>query len=135
MGHSTHIRIGGVRIRLNAGGTLRDPAEGLEYIARCNLRALQADPKLREEALRRVLSPPCSARGYVQRASFYQSKGDDERALATYRRAVQLDRASAEAQLGIALNSGIGVEDLWAVAKDVAALAFAHRGCGLCFDI
>ena len=67
MGHSTHIRIGGVRIRLNAGGTLRDPAEGLEYIARCNLRALQADPKLREEALRRVLSPPCSARCYVQR--------------------------------------------------------------------
>lgn len=67
MAHATHIRLGGVRIGLQAGGTIRDPAEGLEFLARANLRALCTDAKLREEALRRVLSPPCGARCYVQR--------------------------------------------------------------------
>ncbi len=67
MGNATHIRIGGARIALQAGETIADPCEGLEFLARTNLRALQRDPVLRAEALRRVLSPPCAARCYVQR--------------------------------------------------------------------
>ncbi len=63
--HGTHIRIGGVRIGLRAGGQIRDAAELLEGITRINLRALRDDPSLREDAIRRVLSPPCPVRCYV----------------------------------------------------------------------
>src|SRR6185436_14868943 len=66
MAAGTHIRIGGTRIELRSGGTLRDAAEGIEWLGRTNLRALQRDPKLREEAIRRVMSPSCAERCYVR---------------------------------------------------------------------
>lgn len=66
MAHATHIRIGGVRIDLQAGGSIGDAADLLEGVARINLRALRDDPRLRDEALRRMLSPPCETRCYVR---------------------------------------------------------------------
>lgn len=67
MAHKTHMRVGGTRIELNAGGSIHDPCEGIEFLTRCTLRSLVADEALRAEALRRVLSPPCGSRCYVQR--------------------------------------------------------------------
>lgn len=65
MSGGTHIRIGGVRIDFRSGGSLAGAAEHLSVLARDNIRAFQADPRLREEAIRRVLSPPCPVRCYV----------------------------------------------------------------------
>lgn len=53
----THIRIGGTRIGLHSNGGLTDAAELLVGLARANVRALRDDPDLRQETLRRVLSP------------------------------------------------------------------------------
>lgn len=61
----THIRLGGHRIDLRAGNSIDDFAVLLEGIARINLLALREDPRLREEAFRRVNSPPCGTRCYV----------------------------------------------------------------------
>lgn len=62
---STQIRIGGVRIGLRAGAQILDACEVLEAITRINLRALRDDADLRDDAMRRVLSPPCVDRCYV----------------------------------------------------------------------
>lgn len=64
-GDERHIRLYGRRISLRAGRSIRDAAEILEGITRVNIRALRDDPALREEAMRRVLSPPCQTRCYV----------------------------------------------------------------------
>lgn len=61
----TQLRIGGVRIGLNAGQSILDAADLLAGVARVNLRALRDDPKLRADAVGRVLSPPCATRCYV----------------------------------------------------------------------
>lgn len=66
MAPRTHLRIGGTRIALGAGGTIRDAADLLETVTRANLRALRDDPTLREEAVRRVCSPSCADRCYVR---------------------------------------------------------------------
>lgn len=61
----THIRLGAHRIDLQAGNSIADFAELLAGITRANIRALRDDPVLREEAFRRVNSPPCPDRCYV----------------------------------------------------------------------
>lgn len=65
MKHDLVVRLGGARIAVNPG-SLKAAAEVLEVIARDNLRAFLDDPKLRDEAIRRILSPPCPTRCYVQ---------------------------------------------------------------------
>ncbi len=63
----THIRIGGVRIDLRFSGTIKDAADLLGGVTRASLRSIIADPVLREEAIRRVLSPPCAVRCFVSK--------------------------------------------------------------------
>lgn len=65
MGATPHIRFGGVRIDYRAGGHIRDFADLLMAMTRGNLRAMLDDPAVREEALRRVQTPPCRERCYV----------------------------------------------------------------------
>lgn len=65
MGGGTHIRLGGMRYELRAGGSIHDPCELLASIARGNLRAFIDDPRLRAEIIRRVMSPPCAVRCHV----------------------------------------------------------------------
>lgn len=56
-----------MRLAVKTAGSLIDAAELLEAIARANLRAYLDDERLRDEAVRRILSPPCPSRCYVQR--------------------------------------------------------------------
>lgn len=65
MRHGLLVRLGGARLAVSPG-SLIDAAEVLEAIARANLRAFLDDARLRDEAVRRVLSPPCPSRCYVQ---------------------------------------------------------------------
>ena len=65
MGDGTHIKLGAGRIGLQAGASIQDAADLLAVIAGINRRALQADPDMRADAIRRVLSPPCPDRCYV----------------------------------------------------------------------
>ena len=65
MSATPHIRLGGVRIDIRAGGHIRDFADLLMALTRGNLRALIDDPIVRQEAIRRVQSPPCPVRCYV----------------------------------------------------------------------
>jgi len=53
----THVRLGGTRIDLRSTGTLGDAADLLAGLGRANVRAIRSDAALREEALRRALSP------------------------------------------------------------------------------
>lgn len=63
----THLRLGGHRIDLRAGGSLQDFADLLAAMTRGNIRAFRDDPSLRAEMVRRVMSPPCASRCYVSR--------------------------------------------------------------------
>jgi hypothetical protein len=65
MAGATHIRLGGIRYELRAGGSISDPCEILAAITRGNLRAYLEDPRIRAEVLRRLQSPPCPVRCYV----------------------------------------------------------------------
>ena len=116
MGDGTHIRIGGTRIALRAGSTLRDAAGFLSDLCGVNIRAIRDTPRLREEALRRVLSPPCASRCYVRRdgpdvihdcvcASGFQYASDPE--------AQELEACPAR--------------DVW---NDFASLVMAHEQAG-----
>lgn len=65
MGDGTHIKLGAGRIGLQAGASIQDAADLLAVIAGINRRSLRDDNELREDAIRRVLSPPCATRCYV----------------------------------------------------------------------
>jgi hypothetical protein len=65
-GHGgTQIRFGDQRVELRSGGTLDDAAYLLAGLARANVRAMERDADLRDEAIRRTLSPPID-RCYVK---------------------------------------------------------------------
>jgi hypothetical protein len=63
----TQVRLGGMRIDLRQGDRqmLYAAAEILEAITRANMRDMRDDPRLRDEAIRRALSLPCTDRCYV----------------------------------------------------------------------
>ncbi len=65
MGGGTHIKLGAGRIGLQAGATIQDASDLLAVIAGINRRALLNDGELRDDAIRRVMSPPCATRCYV----------------------------------------------------------------------
>jgi len=109
-----HIRLGGVRIDLRAGGHIRDFADHLMALTRGNLRALIEDPAVRDEAIRRVQSPPCPVRCYVS--------ADGARHDCTCASGFQYT-SDGEAQ---ALE-GCPARDVW---NDLRALFLAHAAQG-----
>lgn len=109
-----HIRIGSARIQYDVGASILDAADSLASIARVDLRQLRDDPRLRDEAIRRVLSPPCPTRCYVS--------GDGARHDCTCPSGFQWT-TDPEAQ---ALE-GCPPRDVW---SDIRALLAGHHAAG-----
>jgi len=108
----TQIRFGGERVELRSGGTLDDAAFLLVGLARGNVRAMQADPVLREEAIRRVLSPPID-RCHVRSAERHDCTGQSG-----------FQYASDEEQQTL---EGCKPSDVW---SDMRALLAGHESAG-----
>lgn len=62
---TTQMRIGGTRVALKLSGSLGDAADHLATMTRTNIRAMLRDPRVRDEAIRRVMTDPCVSRCYV----------------------------------------------------------------------
>jgi len=108
----TQIRLGGVRIGMQVAGSIDDLADILCGIARANLRAFSADSELRDDAVRRILSPPCATRCYVTQ------QGHDCHCPS----GIQYT-SDPEAQL----MEGCDAKDVW---NDWRSLAIAHQKQG-----
>ena len=114
-GGDRQIRISGLgRIAMPAGRSLRDAAEILEGITRVNVRGFRDDPALRDEVIRRVLSPPCATRCYVSR----DGTQNDCNCASGFQWTTDSEAQALE---------GCGPVDIW---NDFASLGAAHHAAG-----
>ncbi len=112
-----HIRIGGVRYDVRATGSVVDAADLLASLTRANVRRLRDDAVIREEAMRRILSPPC----FVQCRTVPNPFGPDTSQCGCDS---GFQYMSDEAQQRL---EGCAPNDVW---SDVGALLLNHRSIG-----
>ncbi len=116
----TQIRLGGMRIGLRQGDQhmLFAAAEILEAITRANMRDMRNDPRLRDEAIRRALSLPCTDRCYVTPGPGGVGVVDNCNSPSGFQYASDDEKEALE---------GCPARDTW---SDLRALLAGHQGSG-----